>query len=70
MKNESFPKKIKGNNCIFDIHNSFSASSFTRGINQPWELVAAGQPFPAYSCMHSSVMFMVGGGKESGYVYS
>lgn len=48
MRNESFPREIKGNNCIFDILNSFPASSFTRGINQPWELVAAGLPFPAY----------------------
>lgn len=36
VRNESFLREIKGNDCIFDIHNSFPRSAFQCGVNQLW----------------------------------
>lgn len=62
MRNESFPREIKNNHCIFYIHNSFPTSSFTHK-----SILGAGSsrtPFFAYSCMHSSVVLWLGVGRN------
>lgn len=65
MRNGSFLREIKGNDCIFDIHNSFPGSAFQCGVNQLWWLITAWYSFPAYSCTHSSAAMWVGVGEDS-----